>query len=331
MEEISSSDDKGKLHELLVAHHLSSDEDHLKDLPNHYRDENGKSPREVHDAIRSRISEEDYQNAHKRAKNAANKIKEELKKKGIHSKHIKKIVWTSNKSDHRKFTGEDDHNSDADVMLRVDHPDHPKYHGISLKVGSGKPNLRNPGIDQLNRLTKSRKEHVSGLLRTHKESLHKLGYDKAKSIADNHKQYKSDKSGENIERAKAADHSKLDTLKKLASHYTDSFNKLEHHEKHHVLTSLMAPATKFPHIRAHTKTPKSGGETHHIEDHQSNLQNELAKHKHGFVAINKGQRIVIHAKNEDGTHNPKKKIASLTMKGVSGPIKGIAASTKQEF
>lgn len=331
IEEIASNDDKGKLHELLVAHHLSSDNEEEKNLPSHYRDENGKSPKEVHDSIKSRISEEDYNKAHKRAKKAAAKIKEHLKSKGIHQEHIKKIVWTSNKSDHKKFTGEDDPNSDADVMIEThNHPGH-KYHGISLKVGSGNPNLRNPGISQLNSLTKANKDHVNSVLKAHKDTIHKLGYSHINQSV-NHNQYKKDKAGENKVKADAADDSKLKTLKHLASHYTDSFNNLSHEDKHHMITKLMAPETKFPHIRVHSKTPKNGGEeTHHIEDHQSDLQNELAKHKHGFVAVNKGQRMVIHAKNEDGTPNTTKKIASITMKGVSGPIKGMAAATKQEY
>lgn len=332
LEEISSSDDKGKLHELLVAHHLSSDDDDKKELPTHYRDENGKTPRQVHDEIKSRVSEEDYNKAHKRAKAAAEKIKEEFKKKGIHQKHIKKVVWTSNKSDHKKFTGEDDPNSDADVMIETqNHPE--KYHGISLKVGSAKPNLRNPGIEHLNKLTKANKEHVSNLLKNHKNKLHELGYNKENSTESNHKKYKEDKGGQNVERAKKADESKLNTLKHLASHYTESFNNLSHEHHHHMLTSLLAPKTKFPHVRVHTKTPKKGDgpETHIIENHQEELQKELSKHKHGFVAVNKGQRMVIHAKNEDGTPNLKKKIASITMKGVSGPVKGLAAATKQEF
>jgi len=335
-EEIKSSDDKGKLHELLVAKHLSSENSEEKSLPTRYTDKTTqKTPQQTHDDIKSRISPEDYSEANKRAKDAAHAIKLHIEKThGVKPEHIKEVVWTSNKSDHKSLTGEADANSDADIMIKHQHPDssHPSYHGLSLKVGSGKPNLRNPGLATLDKLTGAKSTHTSKILDEHKKNLDQLGYHSEDSQKSNHIQYKADKAKEEgtPERIKAdnADVSKLHTLGKLAEHYANGINNSHPDKVKHLLTTLIAPKTKYPHIRIHTKTPKPGtsGETiHHVDNHIEDTENELAKHEHGFHAVSKGQTFHIHAKNKDGSVG--KRLASIGLKGVSGPIRGIAGAT----
>jgi hypothetical protein len=342
-EEISSSDAKGKLHEILVAKYLSPDQK----LPTHYRDpETQKSPEDTHDHIVRNhlavpdsmgnygVNHEDYVAADKRAREAAEHIRKHLGHKYDFSR-IKGVAWTSNKKDHKQFTGDDDPNSDADVMIHThkhedehDHTGH--FIGVSLKVGSQKPNLRNPGIEQLNRLTKANTGHISGLISSHGENLHALGYDKNNSRDINHEKFKLDKEGKNGNEAKAnsekAKKSSLSTRSAMAKHYADSINNLHPTHVEHLMKSLISPDTLHEHIRVHTKVSKAGKVSHHAENPAEDFAKKYTGHEHGYVAKASGISFHIHAKNPDGT--PGKKLASVTMKQSSGPVKGIAGSVK---
>lgn len=334
-EEIKSSDDKGKLHELLVAKHLSHEDDAHKALPKHFRDENKKTPSQVHDDIKSRISAEDYSNADSRAKDAANKIREHLKSvHGVEPHHIGTVAWTSQTSDHEKLTKKKDPNSDADIMLHtIDDDGNHNYHGISLKIGSGKPNLRNPGLKSLDKLTGTKSTETQKIINDHKNMLHALGYDKNKTTKENHEQYKLDKEMPEgtVERtrADAADEHKLHTLKRLAAQYSNNANQIDPEKKKHIVKQLIAPDTHFNHFRVHTVTDKDGNLKHqHIEQHQQELDKHLVNHN-DFHFTHSGQTVRIHAKNPDGSIG--NKVAEVSMKGVSGPIKGIAGTTKSFF
>lgn len=347
-EEISSNDAKGKLHELLVAKHLHKD----KKLPNHYRDEKTqKSPKETHDYIvekhlstpdkhgKTGVEHEDYINADNRAKEAAEKIKSHLGKH-FNFERLKKVAWTSNKTDHKKFTGDEDPNSDADVMLHIhkhkDEEDHPGHFvGLSLKVGSQKPNLRNPGLRQLSELTKADHSKIEELTKKHIDKLHDLGYSKHSTQETNHAKYKEDKVGKNgADRKKvsvdAENHSK-EVRRGMAKHYAESVNNLPSHHVEHLMRTLIAPKNVHDHYRVHTKTHKKTGATlsHEIEDHQKEFDSKYAGHD-GYEAVHSGISLHIHAKhkNEDGTYRRGKRLASITMKQSSGPAKGIAGAVK---
>lgn len=331
-EEIKSNDDKGKLHELLVAKHLSHEDETHRSLPKHFRDENKKTPAQVHDDIKSRISPEDYSLADSRAKDAADKIRTHFKSvHGVLPHHIGTVAWTSQKQDHEKLTKKKDPNSDADIMVHtIDDDGNHNYHGVSLKVGSGRPNLRNPGLANLDKLTGAKSSDTKQILSDHKNMLHSLGYDKSNSIESNHELYKAHKaspegSAERI-RADSADAHKLHTLKRLAKHYSTAANSLEPDKKKAILKELIAPNTHYNHFRVHTVTDKDGNLKHqHIEQHQQDLDKELANHN-DLHFEHSGQTIKIHSKNPDGTKG--KKLADISLKGVSGPIKGIAGATK---
>ena len=299
-EEISSSDDKGKLHELLLGYHLShhEDDDSLKHFPKHFRNElTQKTPEQTHDDIKARISPEDYSEANKRGKEAADAARAHLKEHhGIDPEHIKSVSWTSNKSDHEKLTGKKDENSDADLMVTTEHPEHgTQHHGISVKVGSNPPNLRNPGLSQLNRLTGADKEITQGIIDKHNKITHDAGYDSLNTQAMNHDQYKKDKVSSDPEaktRATTSEKSKVDTVKALAGHYANAINNLHPDHVKDLIKTLVAPPTINPHFRLHTKTPlkgKGGQTVSHTENHQQNLENSLAGHQYGYHAEQKGR------------------------------------------
>lgn len=335
-EEISSSDAKGKLHEILVGKHLSHTDDSRKILPEHYRnEETGKTPTQIHDSIKASITPEDYDMADKRAKESADAIRAHLKEHhGVEPEHIKGVYWTSNKSDHEKLTGKKDDASDADIMLHtVDGEGKPNYHGLSLKVGGNEPNLRNPGIDQLNKLTKADANRSKDILEAHKDVLDSVGYSRKNTVDQNHAQYKVDKDSNNPavkQKLATAETSKRKTLNNLASHYSQAINNLPPEHVKHLLTHLVAPKTMYPHTRAWAQTSNDSNSTaHHIENHQEELQHELDSHQHGYTAEAKGQRVLIHANGPDG--KPAKRIIELGMKGSSGVVKGFNGTVKSSF
>jgi hypothetical protein len=335
-EEIASSDAKGKLHEILVGKHLSHPDEAQRILPQHYRnEETGKTPSQIHDSIKAGISPEDYDIADQRAKKAADQIRSHLAEHhGVKPEHIKGVYWTSNKSDHEKLTGKKDDASDADIMLHtVDDEGKPNYHGLSLKVGSNEPNLRNPGIDQLNKLTKTDSSKSKDIIDAHKEVLNNVGYSKKNTVDQNHAQYKIDKDSSDPavkQKIATAETSKRKTLNNLASTYSQGINNLPHEHVKNIITQLVAPKTTYPHTRAWAQTSKdSADSSHHIEDHQEELQNELDSHQHGYTAEAKGQRVIIHANGPDG--KPAKRIMELGMKANSGPVKGFNGTVKTSF
>ena len=352
-EEIESNDAKGKLHELLTAYHLSHTDDSQKHLPERFAAETTnkkgkkvkKTPQETHDEIKNSISEEDYNEAHNRAKEAADSIREHLKKQhGIQDEHMKGVYWTSNKKDHKELTGIDDPNSNADLMIKHTHPEtgEETHHGISLKVGSENPNLANPGFDQLDRLTKSDKTDnpsdttANHIIEKHNKKLKELGY--TGTQAQNHAQYKSDKlaaaNTPEKQRSVAGEQSKVGVQRELAAHYANRINQLgaegNHDKVKHLLRSLMAPQTHFPHIKAWAQTPKAGkkGKTAHIvSNDNADLENLMSGHQHGYEAVHKGGiQFDIHHKNPDGTKGAK--VASIGIKGGSGIAKGFAGFVK---
>ena len=119
-----SSDDKGKLHELLLAKHLIKHQDPNGEgfLPQHFRAGKdhpnkkikGKSPQEVHDDIRSRIGEAAYNEINGHAAQTAESIVQHAIRTGrIKSrKDITNVHWTSNRDtfkkagDHENLTGQ---------------------------------------------------------------------------------------------------------------------------------------------------------------------------------------------------------------------------------
>lgn len=334
-EEISSSDAKGKLHEILVGKHLSHTDETQKILPQHYRnEETGKTPTQIHDSIKASISPEDYAMADQRAREAADAIRSHLAEHhGVKPEHIKGVYWTSNKSDHEKLTGKKDDASDADIMLHtVDDEGKPNYHGLSLKVGGNEPNLRNPGIDTLNKLTKADPAKSKEILDSHKTVLHNVGYSRNNTVEQNHAQYKIDKDSKDPEVKKkvAAETSKGKTLNNLAATYSQAINNLPHEHVKHLITHLVAPKTIYPHTRAWAQTGDEPGVTaHHTENHQEELQDELDSHEHGYTAEAKGQRVIIHANGPDG--KPAKRIMEIGLKGGSGVVKGFNGTVKTSY
>ena len=199
-----SNDDKGKLHELLLAKHLHP----TGNLPEHFRATSEESkakghagtPMEVHDRIRERIGEEAYKQIDQHAKDSSNAFKKNLKDRGILDKDttIGNVHWTSNPDkeksagDHEKLTGVKDVNSNGDMILSLHkHGKLVGYHAISAKYGVTKePNYKNQGSASLEDMAGLRRGRIEEIMQPHHKLMETLGY---RGTAEQRKrQYKTD-------------------------------------------------------------------------------------------------------------------------------------------
>ena len=200
-----AADDKGKLHELLLAKYLHSEQR----LPEHHRsqsenDEHAGTPSQVHDRLKQKIGDAAYDEINSHAQSTAKGLLNHLKAEGHTSKDIDigDVHWTSNRDmpgkagDHEKTTGVKDVNSNADLILTLKDKSGKKigYHGISAKYGTGKtPNYKNPGMASLEDMAGLESGNISKTMEPHHNAMEKLGYSGV--IDDRHSKYKIDVMG----------------------------------------------------------------------------------------------------------------------------------------
>lgn len=197
------NDDMGKFNELEFARHLSEN----KQLPDHHRSfgkedpaHNG-DPSTVHSNILSRLTPEKAELYSNGAKSLAEEWKSKNIKKG---EKVGKVFWTSNRDtvkkngdltpgDHFKTTGIHDPASNADVIAQVvNHKgEHVRWEPISAKIGKNDPNLANPGIASLEKMSGHEAGHFAKMEDPHTDHVKSLGYHDG-SRDDRHAQWKID-------------------------------------------------------------------------------------------------------------------------------------------
>jgi hypothetical protein len=191
-----ASDDKGKLHELLLAKHLNPARDNKgeKVLPMHHRAEadiygdesEGGTPDQVHRKLKNRVSEAAYNEINSHAEQTAAALISHLEKNGYDRNHISSVHWTSNRDtnkkpgDHEKTTGVRDPNANADLILSFKHPKtgEIRHVGVSAKYGTeDQPNYRNDGLVSLEQKAALAPGSLTSIQKTHdKDMEERLGY-----------------------------------------------------------------------------------------------------------------------------------------------------------
>lgn len=324
--EAVSNDDKGKLFELLHAKHMHPE----KQFPTHYRDEiSGKSPEETHNGIKARITPAEYKTIDRHASSSAERMRTHLSEQGHNPEHLTHVAWTSNGAkDVAKFTGKDDPHNDSDVMYRFTHPKTGKttHAGVGLKYGSQKePNIRNPGLESLEKMTGAKT--LVGRFAKHKKKIAALGYNES-SAEKNHEKWKKEKTSV---RGKAADASKLETTRGMAKDIHKALSQKSSDELKDYVRGIVAAKTAHPVYRMHARTSHNeagSNVTHHIDEPTKDIENHLSqfselhmdkKHSGGISVVIRGKR------KSDGKSVP---VLNHAIKGVSGPMKGLAATTK---
>jgi len=277
------SDDKGKLHELLLSKYLHPE----TRLPDHHRsesenDEHAGTPIQVHDRLKKKIGDAAYAEIDSHAKQTAAALVKHLHDQGHLGKgtSIGNVHWTSNPDkptkagDHEKTTGVRDVNSNADLILTL-HKDGKVvgHHGVSAKYGSQEPNYRNPGLDSMEKTANIESGSLKRLTDSHHESMDRLGYNG--SADQKNIQYKIDKMG--IEKAKQ-EHSRLQSLVDTGKTLSKK-NKIMHD---HLSTFIKAHDThKHPEVFLHQASTRAA------QAESSSLESKKAVAKHFASGLTK--------------------------------------------
>lgn len=295
-------DAKGKLFEILAGSYLLHGKHPKTGMPNkfleHYRDEDGFRPQEVHDKIKDALdtlSPGMYEQVLKHSHDAAQHLTGELQKRGYNN--LNNLAWTSQKGDHERFTGVDDPNSDADLMLKGSNAKGKILDpaGLSMKYGKQKdPNLRGNGLDALEQIAGLKKGDLEGLRDEHYSHIRKNGI---QSGVSGDAQYKA-LAAQNHPTAQSIDDHAIGTQKEMSRRFAEGLGKKSSEDLRNAIRGIIAPETKYLHMRHHTQVGNDGNanhETHNIQDHANKILDDYEEfrvrpHTGGISTVIEGKR-----------------------------------------
>lgn len=295
-----ASDDQGKLHEVLVGAHLNRLIHGKFSHMSSFRDENGKTPEDVHNNIATRISAEQYKKQSDASSDAAEKIHAHLKEhhpellKQDANSHVK-VSWTSQPKDHEQLTGKKDSGASgggADIMVtKHDSSGHAKHVvGYSLKRAKGTITLANRGAGSVENelgmpkgsLTKHDNDHDE---RTTKILAKFHAPDTKITQASKHAIYKAARDNPNRtpeQQQMMDDVHKSDKARNIEQASTIA----EHLRNHkHLVSNLISPEHTFAHYQAETVPGKSTN----IQDVHKKVVNKLSSGN--FDVEHKNERV----------------------------------------
>lgn len=329
-----ANDDKGKLHELLLAKHLHPS----GQLPAAHRAESttgaGGTPKEVHDRLKEKVGKAAYNEINAHAKQTAAAVVSHMKQHG-HMKSgesIGDVHWTSNRDtekkagDHEKTTGVKDVNSNADLII-TKHNKSGKKSGfvpISAKYGSNKePNYKNPGLASMEKDSGHKAGTFSSIMADHNSRMEKVGY--KGTVAERHAQHKQDKAAaatgdkKAAARVEKAENSSLEARTQIAKHYAEGINKKGDAGLRAHIAAAVSPQTHHEHIVAHSHVQGDGSAKSVIHNASDIAHDHLSKFE-DLKAEHKGISAVITGKHKDT--GKRMRVASFGVKASSGPHKG---------
>lgn len=354
-----TSDDKGKLHELLLAKHLNPSEE--KKLPSHHRAEadiygdasEGGTPEQVHDKIKARISEDAYDEVDSHSKQTAAETLDHLEKNGFPRTHLHEIYWTSNRDtvkkpgDHQKTTGVHDPNANADIILTYKHPEtgEKRFVGVSAKYGTEQhPNYRNDGLVSLEQKAGLEKGAITSIQKDLDNNIETIGYSGTKEVR--HKEYKigrsakaeelkawkaaggssSDYKPQSIEsrRATTAEVASVNARSKMARLIDSGLSRMDDSQLRNFIRGQVSPPTRIYHVVAHSHVQDDGSAISHVGDMDKIADRHLDNFQN--LRVKQGRGI---ATTVVGDYNGKERaVATQIVKTGSGPVKGSAGSFK---
>jgi hypothetical protein len=307
-----------------IGHILRGGTDSEAHYPEHFSDTSGDTPQESVKKQKSRLGSVLHNQIERHARRMAYHIVNHMKKQGINLDNTSKVHWTSKPNDLERLTGRKGIKGTADIT--VTHKG--KHHGFSLKysTSSTPPSLRSPGIDSLNRLLKADHEHVSHISNQHDSDVDKsVGQYVGKgSKSEKHQRFKklltmSHSSGEHKAAMNALEASKS-THRKLASHYSDSFNKLNHEDKTAFIRK-MNDAEEQPTIKPYRASYNGKLNSSHISNPTRDFD-EIHSKAHSYSSEVSGSSVNIYAHNHDGSRT---KVSSFGIKNKSSsPYSGLS-------
>lgn len=321
----NKSDTKGKLFEILTGSYLMYDQDKPINYLSHYRSFEGRSPEEMHDFLKDKIDTNcsglyDIVNQH--SYEAAGYMKGFFQQEGY---NIKEVVWTSQPSDHKSFTGIEDSASDADIMIDTNKG----YVGISLKYATKlDTNLRNNGLDTLETITKLEPGELTSIRTNHTVRMKEV------YGMSNHEDYKIKRLSTDPIDKKLVSEAIAEALvaqREMASKIKTSLeNKYSSEDLREYIGNLISPVTVFPHFRLHTRPSPKGSATHSILDTKSDIE-KLNGFETLRVKTNDSLSCTIGIEGVRFGKSEYEPVLVQTIKKISGPLRGFASTTKAPF
>lgn len=353
-----ANDDKGKLHELLLAKHLHPN----GELPEHFRSENekyGGTAEYVHKKLKEKLEKEHpgaYAEIDSHARQTAEAVRKHLTASGhltgdheIHSVH-----WTSNPTDAEKLTKIKEPNSNADLVITTQHKEtgEQNHVGISAKYGGLKnPNLKNPGLKDLEKQAGHPAGTYTKILEAHRDRMVKLGYNS--TTAKNHALWKNHndilekekeehaakggKKGDFVPKSKEAHmaheaiKSSLEARKEISRLHKEGLSKKSDSELRDLVRSQVSPQAKFHHVVAHSRVNDDGSASSIVNNADTYADKNLSKFKNLKVRHSPGidYNIVGTYHNPGHSEHGKEKIIMTGgIKNTSGPQKGVNGTVK---
>jgi len=285
------SDDEGKMFEILSGYHLNG-QNHMS----HYREE-GKTPKNIHDEIKDRIGEEAYNRINNHASNMAQKIHDHLHSMGYKGK-IRKVVWTSQKSDIKHFTGKDDPNNESDVMVEYHHAPGSTKNGIehvgySMKYANNAVTLKNNTPATISHTYGVNSESMLSHHNEHMKRVHALlgtsSDTPGNKMHEKYKEVRNSSVGAEIQK------SSNESRRKMIEDFHNQLKDLHPHELHDRVLSHLAGETQSPVFMAHSST--SGKQN--VLNNRDHYAKMLALHK-DHLKINKGSGTSVTITGRNG-------------------------------
>jgi hypothetical protein len=359
-----ASDDKGKLHELLLAKHLNPTKDKNGEnvLPEHHRaksdiygdETEGGTPEQVHNKLKGRMAPAAYEEINAHAKQTAEEVLKHLEKNGFDKNHISSVHWTSNRDtskksgDHEKTTGIRDPNANADLIMSYTHPQtgEVRHVGVSAKYGTeSQPNYRNDGLAALEQKSGLDKGSLTDIQKNlDKHMADNLGYTGTK--LERHVQYKVGRKlkGEEREnwkkqggsnkdfqpvslearRARQAEDASVEARQQMARRMDEGFGKMTDEQLRNFIRQQVSPPTKIYHVVAHSHVQDDGSAISKVGD----MDKIADEHLNNFqnLRVRKGKGIYVQiVGDQNGKERP---VAQQILKTGSGPVKGSAGAFK---
>ena len=308
----------GTLNELLLSLNLSLS----NTFPTHYREKEDQYPDFVHDKLRTEVGEFEYKKIYDHAYEMAYEIKANFMSDGFmaNTYDIAEIAWTASPapdrddrpSEHHKFTGVSDPNSDADIMIKTISGN---FLGISAKYGSIKTTtLRTPGASTIAKLLNI--DNISLPVEKHNAYMETLGF--TGSLRERKEQYKKIR-GSSL--AKTAAQSMIKARTEICSGIHSKLKLKNSDELRNLTLSFIAPETVFPHYRTHTIV-KNGSAVHKVY----NIRNETDRTLSNYSVLylhslhNDTAYVTIYGKNDiTDTEEP---VIKYSAKNKSSPMMG---------
>lgn len=315
--------------------HVANGEFSQKYMPEHYRNEKGQTPKEVHDRYTHETLDPDEHFKHFR--NAVLHAKEyhkHLEKRGYDPKSIKNVSWTSVNGNVNSFMKKHGNNpnrkinkatDDGDLMATIkDKEGNTKQLSDSVKWGSQKnaaPTAKNETHRTVAPVQEFSPEHHDAVQEYHNNA--------QKSVDEHTDRVKSIYAGSEKTRKNAFDvdkreleknpndenlKNKIQTVKdsyqkrsqNVAGHFENMLNKVKNGENGHeeiknfVRRKLQIANPDFVASRAHMTVDKNNNiNGSHFEDHSTSLNDHL-NNTHHFDIERNGATVNIHAIGHDG-------------------------------